>query len=125
MLNLFRHIEAETKLTRMEMLTDQEQDVYDNIDLEVMEQKTSWLQSLVSVRLFFLAGRNETTKKSVFTLRNGIPSKELKRLAERVGCRIAPDYRLWYMCHFVFVEKSLLLFFRIIRLYTAVKKIFV
>lgn len=31
----------------MQALTDEEQDVYDNIDPDVMEEKTTWLTSLV------------------------------------------------------------------------------
>lgn len=43
-----RYKEAEEKLTRMEALSDDEQDAYDNIDPDVMEQKIVWLTSLVS-----------------------------------------------------------------------------
>lgn len=43
-----RHKEAEQKLTRMEALSDGEQDVYDNIDPDVVNEKTVWLTSLVS-----------------------------------------------------------------------------
>lgn len=45
-----RYKDAEKKLTRMEALTDEEQDVYDSIDLDVMEVKTTWLTALVSER---------------------------------------------------------------------------
>ncbi|CAM9197144.1 unnamed protein product [Scytosiphon promiscuus] len=42
-----RHKEAEQKLMKMEALTDEEQEIYDNIDTDVAEEKTVWLTSLV------------------------------------------------------------------------------
>ncbi|CAN0082087.1 unnamed protein product [Ascophyllum nodosum] len=42
-----RHKKAEQKLTRVQALSTDEQDMYDNIDPDVMEQKSTWLTSMV------------------------------------------------------------------------------
>eukprot|EP00752_Nemacystus_decipiens_P002173 g2069.t1 len=42
-----RHKEAEQKLMKMEALSVEEQEIYDNIDTDVANEKTVWLTSLV------------------------------------------------------------------------------
>lgn len=42
-----RQKESEQKLTRMETLTAEEEDIYENVDVDVAAQKHSWLSSLV------------------------------------------------------------------------------
>lgn len=46
-----RQKESEQKLTRMETLTPEENDIYENVDVDVAKEKTSWLSSLVSTVL--------------------------------------------------------------------------
>ncbi|CAN0161770.1 unnamed protein product, partial [Ectocarpus sp. 13 AM-2016] len=42
-----RYKEAEQKLMKMEALSDEEQEIYDSIDPDGVEEKTVWLTSLV------------------------------------------------------------------------------
>ena len=49
-----RQKESEQKLTRMETLTPEEEDIYENVDVDVAAQKHSWLSSLVSAAFVLL-----------------------------------------------------------------------